>query len=136
MILTIFSQNSSFLKWYMNWLSQFERNFGQNSQCATSFLQGFLILLLALMFIRRTRYGQYGHCIPNKESLPPKRTWNQLYTYLEKLIGSWKTPYLVILSTLTALENTLLQINASVSVATFFAKLATWSFEAHLQPFP
>ena len=32
-ILTIFSQNSSFLKWYMNWLSQFERNFWQKSQC-------------------------------------------------------------------------------------------------------
>ena len=30
---TIFSQNCNFLKCYMNWLSQFERKLGQNSQC-------------------------------------------------------------------------------------------------------
>ena len=105
----------------------------------TSFLQGFLILLLSLMFIRRTRYGQYGHCIPiypiKKVYLLKELEINFIHIW-KNWLGPEKRPYLVILSTLTALENTLLQINASVSVATFFAKLATWSFEAHLQPFP
>ena len=32
-IFTIFSQNSNFFEVQHDWLSQFERNFGQNSQC-------------------------------------------------------------------------------------------------------